>query len=322
MTTPPVPDDRRPSTYSPATGAQWVIGHGSQRAVVTEVGATLRSFTKDDEPILAGFEMDEWSHGGRGQILAPWPNRLGDGRYAYGDIEAQVPWNEIPRRNAIHGLVRWLPWEMVSRAQNQVTLATCLYPSPGYPFTLALSVEYRLARDGLTVETRAENRGDATLPFGLGFHPYFTVGTHLVNDALLTVPASTTLVTDERGLPTGQESVVGTPKDFRAAKPVGSQVLDTGFAELDRGDNSRAEIHLVHPDDGHGLTLWMDEAFKYVMVFTGDTLPANEQRRSIALEPMTCPPDAFRSEIDLVALAPGATWVGTWGITPVAAQDA
>ena len=83
MHAPAPPPDQRPAETTAATGDQWVIGHGHQRAIVTEVGATLRSFTVGDRPVVDGFGPDEWSHGGRGQVLAPWPNRLGDGAYTF-----------------------------------------------------------------------------------------------------------------------------------------------------------------------------------------------------------------------------------------------
>ena len=155
----PPADDQRPAETTTATGDQWVIGHGHQRAVITEVGATLRSFTVEDRPVLDGFGPSEWSHGGRGQVLAPWPNRLGDGRYSFEGVESQAPINEPERGNAIHGLVRWMPWRMVGRAQNRVSMACELRPSPAYPFALRLTIEYRLGRDGLVVATEAENFG-------------------------------------------------------------------------------------------------------------------------------------------------------------------
>ena len=195
-------EDQRPAETTTATGDQWVIGHGHQRAVITEVGATLRSFTVEDRPVVDGFGPSEWSHGGRGQILAPWPNRLGDGSYSFQGVDAQAPLDEPDRGNAIHGLVRWMPWRMVGRAQNRVSMACELRPSPAYPFALRLTVEYRLGRDGLIVVTDAENLGDADLPFGLGFHPYLTVGTPTVDQVRLTVPAERRLISDDRGLPT------------------------------------------------------------------------------------------------------------------------
>jgi aldose 1-epimerase len=315
MTAPSPAEDRRPAETTTATGDQWVIGHGHQRAVVTEVGATLRSFTIEDRPVIDGFGPGEWSQGGRGQVLAPWPNRLGDGRYTFEETEAQAALNEPSRHNAIHGLVRWMPWRMVSRAQNRVSMACELHPSPAYPFPLRLAVEYRLGRDGLTVVTAAENPGPTDLPLGVGFHPYLTVGTPTVDLVRLRVPADQRLIADDRGLPTGLGPVSGTEFDFNQGRLIGVTRLDTCYTGLTRDGDGRARVDLDHPDGGGGATLWVDERFGYLMVYTGDTLDPGRRRTSVAVEPMTCPPDAFRSGTDLVVLRPRGRWTGSWGIT-------
>jgi galactose mutarotase-like enzyme len=309
-------DDQRPAETTAATGDQWVIGHGHQRAVLTEVGATLRSFTVEDRPVTDGFGPAEWSHGGRGQVLAPWPNRLSGGRYSFQGVEAQAPLDEPERGNAIHGLVRWMPWRMVGRAQNRVSLACELRPTPAYPFALRLTVEYRLGRDGLTVATEAENLGDADLPFGLGFHPYLTVGTPTVDQVRLTVPADRRLITDDRGIPTGSVAVAGTEFDFTQGRLVGVTRLDTGFTALRRDADGRARVELDHPDGAGGATLWADDRFRYFMAYTGDTLDPASRRTALAVEPMTCPPDALRSGTDVTVLRPGSRWTASWGITP------
>ncbi len=315
-------EDQRPAETTAATGDQWVIGHGDDRAVVTEMGATLRSFTVGERPLIDGFASDEWSHGGRGQVLAPWPNRLGDGCYTFDGITAQAALDEPAAGNAIHGLVRWVPWRMVARAQNQVTMEYELRPSPGYPFTLRLSVEYRIGRDGLVVTTAAENTGSGNLPFGIGFHPYLTLGASSVDSWRLTVPASSRLISDERGLPVRKGPVGGSEFDFSRGRLIGVTRLDTAFCDLRRDGDGLARVELDLPEgsgaDGGegGITLWMDDHFKYAMVYTGDTLPPEERRTALAIEPMTCPPDAFRSGTDVAVLAPGARWTGTWGIAP------
>ena len=308
-------DDQRPAETTAATGDQWVIGHGHQRAVVTEVGATLRSFTVDEEPVLDGFGPGEWSTGGRGQVLAPWPNRLGDGRYSFEGVDAQAPINELASMNAIHGLVRWMPWRMVGRAQNRVSMACELRPSPAYPFSLRLTVEYRLGREGLSVVTDADNLGDADLPFGIGFHPYLTVGLPSVDQVRLRVPAERRLIADDRGLPVSTAPVGGTEFDFTDGRLIGVTRLDTAYTALRRDQDGRARVDLDHPDGGRGVTLWADERFGYLMVFTGDTLDAGERRTAVAVEPMSCPPDAFRSGTSVTVLHPGGRWTGTWGIT-------
>ena len=280
------------------------------------MGATLRSLTLDERPVIEGFGPEEWSHGGRGQVLAPWPNRLGGGRYTFEGVEAQAPVNELSTGNAIHGLVRWLPWRMESRAQNQVTMVCELYPSPGYPFTLRLTVEYRLGRDGLTVVADADNLGLTDLPFGIGFHPYLTVGTSSVDQVRLRVPAGQRLLADERGLPVSSATVHGTEFDFTEGRLIGVTRLDTAFTELRRDPDGRARVEVDHPDGGGGATLWVDERFGYLMVYTGDTLDPAERRTALAVEPMSCPPDALRSGTGISVLRPGARWTGAWGITP------
>jgi aldose 1-epimerase len=309
-------EDQRPAETTAATGDQWVIGHGHQRAVITEVGATLRSFTVGDRAVLDGFGPSEWSQGGRGQVLAPWPNRLGDGTYSFEGAEAQAPLNEPSRGNAIHGLVRWMPWQMVSRAQNRVSMTCDLHPSPGYPFTLRLTIEYRLGRDGLTVLSDAQNLGPTDLPFGLGFHPYLTVGSPTVDLTRLRVPAKERLISDDRGLPTGRAPVAATEFDFNQGRLIGVTRLDTCFTDLQRGPDGRACVELDHPDGQGGVTLWADDRFAYVMVYTGDKLGSEQRRTALAVEPMTCPPDALRSGTDLVVLHPEGRWTGSWGINP------
>lgn len=316
MTTRSRAEGQRPAETTVATGDQWVIGHGDQRAVITETGATLRSFTVGDRSVIDGFGLEEWSQGGRGQVLAPWPNRLGDGRYSFEGVDAQAPINEVPANNAIHGLVRWLPWRMAGCAQNQVTMAVELRPSPAYPFALRLSIEYRLGRDGLTVVADADNIGESNLPFGIGFHPYLTLGTTSIDSVRLRIPASERLVSDGRGLPVDRVPVASTDFDFTRRRPIGVTVLDTAFTGLQRDTNGRARIELDHPDGVCGTTLWCDERFGYVMVYSGDTLERSRQRKGLAVEPMSCPPDAFRSGTDVAVLHPGGRWTGSWGITP------
>ena len=299
------------------TGAQHEIAHGDQHVVVTEVGATLRAYEVGGEPVLDGFEVDELSPAGRGQVLAPWPNRLEDGTYSYGGVDAAAALDEPERRNAIHGLLRWRPWSLADRADDAVTLRCLLHPTPAYPWTLEVGVRYSLGPGGLTVETDATNRSDATVPFGIGFHPYVTVGTERIDDAHLTIPSGEQLVADERGLPTGTHAVIGSDKDFMAPRPIGGTQLDTAFATLVRDDGDRAVAVLEPPDGGRAVRVWVDPAFRYLMVYTGDTLePAERRRGGIAIEPMTCPPNALRTGVDLIELEPGATWRGAWGITP------
>jgi aldose 1-epimerase len=198
------------------------------------------------------------------------------------------------------------------RADDRVAMRLRLHPQPAYPFDLDLALAYALGDDGLTVTLTAENAGDAPAPFGAGFHPYVSAGTELVDDAVVTVPADAWLPADDAGIPTGEHRPVACELDLRQGRRIGPSVLDHCFTGLDRDGDGRATVTLRGP--GGGVALWMDGAFGFVMVFTGDTLPPERRRRGLAVEPMTCAANAFNSGDGLAVLAPGERLTGAWGI--------
>ena len=311
-----VPSEEPRMTSSP-TGEQWELRHGGQRAVVVQLGAALRHYEVHGRPVLDGFAADSPITGGRGQLLVPWPNRVGDGRYRFDGADLQLPLTEPEKHNAIHGLLRWTPWRLLARSEDAVRVGTLLFPQPGYPFTLDVVAEYRLGSDGLEAVVSATNVGDTPAPYGVGQHPYLTVGTDLVDSVLLTVPARYRLRTDDRGLPAGREPVDDTVYDFRTERPIGDLRLDTAFAGLDRDAGGRCLVRLAHPSHLRGVDLWLGEGTRYVQVYTGDTLAEpDRRRRGVAVEAMSCPADALRSGTDLTVLEPGGSHVLRWGLTP------
>lgn len=297
------------------SGEQYELRHGEQRAVVTEVGATLRIYEVAGQAFVDGFAAEAMSSGGRGQVLMPWPNRLAGGSYEFGGARYQLALSEAKTQNASHGLVRWANWTLLGRDESRVTLGLTLHPQSGYPFTVALAVTYRLDDSGLHVESRARNVGTAPLPFGAGFHPYFTIGTPTIDDATLTLPARRALTTDERMIPTGATEVAGTALDFHAPCQIADTILDTCFTSLDRDAEGKARITLAGASGGPILTLVLDRAFGFVQVYSGDNLPDPATRRQgLAIEPMTCPANAFNSDEGLITLAPGDEWAATWTV--------
>lgn len=292
------------------SGEQIELTVEDQHLVVVGFGGGLRRYDVGDQSALDGYSIVSMCGSGRGQLLAPWPNRVQDGSYEFDGKRCQLAIDEPERQNAIHGLVRWSTWSVVAQESDRAVLEHRLHPTPGYPFTLDHRIEYSLDDDGLTVRVDATNVGEEACPYGFGAHPYLSGGDGLVDELELRVPAETALVSDERSIPIGRESVDGGELDFRASKPLGSIRLDHCFTDLVRGGDGRARVEL-----GGRATLWVDESFPYVMVFTGDALP-DVARRSVAVEPMTCAPNAFRSGDGLIRLEPGETHSGTWGITP------
>jgi aldose 1-epimerase len=298
------------------SGQQHRISHGDAEVVITEVGATLRSYTVSGVPVLDGFELTSRATDGRGQVLAPWPNRIADGRYRFGGRDVQCPLTEPSRRDAIHGLVRWSDWALLERTRSSVALACAVRPQPGYEWALRLQVLYSLDAAGLTVELAATNDGPERAPFGAGFHPYLRLGGHRVDDLALSVPAECRVLTDG-GEASVEEPVADTRWDFRRARRIGDVALDTAYGRLVRDRDGRAVAVLADPAGSASVRLWVDEAYRYLMVYTADDVhDPLRRRRAVAVEPMTCPPHAFRTGTDVVELDTGQSWRGRWGLSP------
>jgi len=311
------PDAGRPSSVRPIplTGAQHDIRAGEYEATVTELGAGLRRLSCRGKSLITGYEPDELPPGGAGQLLAPWPNRIEGGRYEFNGGSFQLDLSEPARGNAIHGLTRWANWDLAERgASDQVTLTQFLHGRPGYPFCLALSVTYRLGTaSGLAVAVSAWNVGSRPAPYGTGSHPYVTVGTPFVDDCELELPAGSWLPTDDRGIPSGPaEDVTGTEFDFRDARRIGDTRLDHALTGLTRDESGLAWARLS--SGSARLGLWAGPGYDWLQVFTGDPLPPNHRRRALAIEPMTCPANAFVTGDGLLTLDPGDSVTHTWGI--------
>ncbi len=297
------------------SGEQFEIAFGDQRVVVTEVGGGVRVYAAGDRALLDGYDADVMCQSGRGQVLIPWPNRIAGGSYEFAGRAHQLPINEHVTRAAIHGLVRWATWSVAEREEHRVVVAHDLRPQPGYPFALALRIEYALSDRGLRVSTTATNIGADPCPYGAGAHPYLSSGLPRVDPSILHLPARSVLQVDTRGLPTGTGPVDGTEFDFRQARPVGETRLDHCFSDLERDQEGLARVTLTGAEGDAGVSLWVDESYPYLMLYTGDDRP-DVARRSLAVEPMTCPPHAFRSGEAVVVLEPGDSVATAWGLAP------
>ena len=295
------------------TGEQFGIAAGRHRATIVAVAAGLRRYTFDGRPVTGSYGEDVLPPKGCGIALFPWPNRIRDGRYTFDGAEQQLALTDPKAGNAIHGLARWVRWTPTAHTRSKITLGVDIVPQTGYPFEIRAEVTYALhAERGLTVQARAVNIGSARAPFGAGFHPYLSTGGTPLAATTVRLPAATKLVVDERQIPVGREPVKGTPADLRRGRRLGAVRFDDGFADVTFNDGRAvAEVRTR----AGGVQLWWDEAFGYVQLFTLDDLAGGGP--AVAVEPMTCPADAFNSGEGLIVLEPGDVWTGTWGITPL-----
>ncbi|MCY0932143.1 aldose epimerase [Streptomyces sp. H27-H1] len=298
------------------SGEQYGISYGNQSAVVTELGAGLRSFRMDDTELLDTYGPSAYPTGSSyGQLLVPWPNRIDHGTYEFDGAEQELPWSEPANQNAIHGLTRWMNWQPVERSRSRLVMGLVLHAQPGYPFVLRLRQAYELGRQGLTVTTAAENIGPARAPYGSGQHPYFTLGTPSIDDVVLTLPAAKYFRTDARSIPQPPPvTVAGTPYDFRRARRIGATQMDTGFANLVRDRDGRAWVRMSSPRSPLSLKVWLDREHEFLQVYTGDTLPEAARRRGLAIEPYTCASNAFNNGYGLRVLDRGERFEASWGV--------
>jgi aldose 1-epimerase len=283
-----------------------VVTQGDARLAVDLRGGGLRELVVGDWHVLDGYPAGVLPHGRRGGVLFPWPNRLRDGRWRWRDHQLQLEVSAPETPVAIHGLVSWQPWSLLDAHDDGVTVGTLLEPRPGYPFRLAVAIDHRLEPGRLSTTFRVRNAGQEAAPFGLGIHPYLHVGDR-VDDAELSVPARTALEMDDAGLPTG-----GTRPFDGAVGRIGDRVLDDALTDLDRDGDGWARVQVSGP--AGRIELAVDRAWRWLQVYTGDTLPEEERRRSVAVEPMTCPPNALADGTDLVVLEPGAEWEGSFAL--------
>jgi aldose 1-epimerase len=280
---------------------------GNAELAVDLRGGGLRRLAVGEWEVLDGYPAGRVGSGWRGAVLLPWPNRVRGGRWTWQGEEHQLDVQSTDAPNALHGLVAWQPWTLLAENGDGATVGTTVEPQPGYPFRLAAAVDYALAEDRLVMTVRVRNAGDQDAPFGAGIHPYLSVGAQRDGDldvAELHLPARAQLVLDG-GLPTGERR----PFDGAGGR-IGSRVFDDAFTDLVRGPDGWARVRLTGP--AGEIELAVDEAWSWLQVYSGDTLPVGERRRSLAIEPMTCPPNALADGVDLVLLGPGQTWSGSW----------
>lgn len=311
-------------TIDPTPDTEISLSFESQRAVVSPWGASLRRYfiaehDGQETDIVWGYSGGGQKKGGQGDVLIPFPGRVAEGRYSFDGQTFQLERNDKEGPNAIHGFVRTLPWKVrevqSGRATFDISLDGEIYGRRGYPFSLAISVTYELGQRGLSCSFAVRNAGRQAAPIGVGFHPYFTVGTPLVDEAEAMIPCAGYLEFNERLAPTGKIfDVTGTEWDYRHYRGIGSRRFNHCYVDLERDKEGMATASLRHLESGRVIDIVMDRSFSSVVVYTGDAI-ADVPRRALAIEPMTCATDALNHpEWGLKRLLPHASFTGRYVI--------
>jgi aldose 1-epimerase len=301
------------SSADPTTAAaEQVIEHGDYVAVLTPVAAGIRTLQHAGTDLVVPYLAGDVRPYYRGAIIAPWPNRIVDGRYSFGGVEHQLSLTEPERGHALHGLLHWTRYEVTHASSSSVTWMHRSVAQAGYPWSLQLEVAYVLGDAGLSTSVTVTNLSASSAPYGVASHPYLRVGDVPIDDCELTLPAGEVLqVTPERLIPQELTDVSGTRFDFRSPRAIGDAELDHAFTSLDEGE---VTVQLRAPDGRGVACTWESAALPWVQVHTADVPGTPAHRAGLATEPMTCPPDAFNRGQDLVVLEPGGSHTASWVI--------
>jgi aldose 1-epimerase len=297
------------------SGTEVVLTAGRYEARIASLGASLRSFTLGGRDIVVPYGADTLRPAFRGAVLAPWPNRVIDGRYRFDGVEQQLALTEPERGHALHGLVVWTDWAVDQADDASVTLQTELAPSSGYPHRLALETTYSLDDAGLRTTVRATNRGTSRAPFGTSAHPWLAPATDAVplDDWRLELPADEVMEAEGPRLLPGATVPIGDSDfaRFQEGDRLEGGVIDHAFTRLRRDEQGICTVRVTAPD-GFTIAMSWGEELPWVQVCSGDLPDPALFRSGVAVEPMTCPPDAFNGGTDLVVLEPGDSTSAAW----------
>ncbi|RUP85960.1 aldose 1-epimerase family protein [Dermabacter sp. HSID17554] len=296
------------TSHSLFRGEIITLTNGASSAELTSVGAALNRFCIGGRDFVVPGAVDDVQFGYRGGIIAPWPNRIGNGTYTYDGVEYELPLNEHERRNALHGLVSWSDFSVENRTENTVDFFHHLIPVSGYPFPLSIRVRYTLHESAITTEVTATNLGETRAPYGVCPHPYVVPGAEHMNEWETLVPASHVLEVDERLLPVALSPVENHPELHLDGSPIGDRFIDHAYTGFSEGRIT------VRSASGEVWVEFDPEALPWAQIHTADHPDPSKNRAGLAVEPMTCPPDAFRTGENLVHLAPGASHTVSWTI--------
>lgn len=299
----------------PRTGNQFTITHGDYKAVITELGAILRRYTYKDIDIIVPSEADEVIVCCKGQILAPFPNRLEDGIYTFDGKTYTLPIDEHDRNNAIHGYASRYYWTLERLVEDSITLSWRIPDMSGYPFDVTVEATYTLKDDGIHISISATNNGDEKAPWAMAMHPWLDNSLKGYGDEIdghnaqcrLTIPAATHVTANDRLLPTGTESVESTKYDLRDDPFLTEQPFDDAWTDVEH-DNNGLTTAVFTRADGKKVYLGGDSTITSFQVCTGTGFPADMHPAGVAVEPQTAYANAFNTGNELVTIEPHETF--------------
>ncbi|AZI58488.1 galactose mutarotase [Nakamurella antarctica] len=283
-------------------------------AKISPIGATVRELTYQGRDLIVSFDPAQIRPLYRGALVAPWPNRIADGKYSLAGTDYQLAINEVDRHHALHGLICWEQLEVVDVGAAKLTLRHHLVPQEGYPFPLRIDVSFELTAQGLVTSVDATNTGTAAAPYGVCPHPYLVAGSESLDEWTLSMPADSRVEVDDVLIPIGHADVADVDSDYRQGAQIGSRKIDHAFTGLSASDDGRFRVRVT--SGGSGVEMSWGAWGSWVQIHTADRPEAHNNRVGLAVEPMSCAPNAF-NEQGFALLEPGLTHHAEWTIAAI-----
>ena len=280
--------------------------HGLWSATVSTRGASLIELRHGETVVTtsAWAGASDWFSGA---TLFPWVNRIDGGTWQFGDQTLTAEINDAQNNCANHGLVFDSPFAASAQTLDSISLETALTPNRAYPAHLTLAVTYALNAAGLTVTYNVQNADQQRAPFAIGAHPYLLAEP----DSVLEFNADARIQVDSRLLPSGTSPIEHTPSHIEVTNR--KHYTDACFTQLVRDAGGRASTQLSRPSANLNVTVWQDQSFTHLQVFTLQT-GRSERPNLVAIEPQTSAANALATGDGLIWLEPGETFTGSWGI--------
>jgi galactose mutarotase-like enzyme len=248
--------------------------------IVTEIAIGERQILYLDRD---RFDRPELSVRGGIPILFPICGNLPGDRYTWEGETFQLPQ---------HGFARNLPWSVTNTetaADAAVTLT--LKDSPAtlavYPFAFELTFTYRWSGTTLQIDQQVHNRSQRTMPFSVGFHPYFAVQ----DKSRLTFQLPVSVYSDRANQQSGQ---------FQGMWDYDRDEIDAAFESISAGESLTAQVRDAAAQIS--VTLTGGPEFRHLVFWTVRDKPF------YCLEPWSAPRNAINTGTDTIALEAGDSY--------------
>ncbi|WP_418508534.1 aldose 1-epimerase [Corallibacter sp.] len=225
-------------------------------------------------------------------LLFPFANRVEKAKYTFNKTSYELETSAVDNVNAIHGLIYNKTFQVLDKNESSVKLVfNQTEKHKGYPFLYQILLAYTLKSNGLELQMDIKNLDSQSIPFSLGWHPYFS--TSNLQESFLIMDTSKRFLVNEIMIPNGQEDI-----QWSNTNAIGDKSYDDCF-ELNTN-----QVILKTPD--YQLKLTSQPKADYLQVYTPN------DRNSIAIEPQTAPANSFNSQIGLQVIEPNATYTQKW----------